>query len=92
MRRMKVKTTHLPPKAVILVEDSQNVSLLEGKASIVGGNELVMPRVKVKLSLDENLCVEKGQNKKRMDFFTVSNDIIGQKPTESNFCCRNSHQ
>ena len=52
------RISHLPPEAVILVEDSEDVSLLEGQAGILRGNEPVMLGVKVKLSPDKYLHME----------------------------------
>ena len=59
----KGNVSQVPPEAAVLVEDSENISLFEGQASILGGNEPVMLGVKVKLSLDKYLHMRKMQTK-----------------------------
>ena len=47
---------HLPPKAVLLVEYHEDVSLSEGKPGVLGGDESVLARVEVKVSSEVGLC------------------------------------
>lgn len=46
---------HLPPVDVVLVDNLQNVSCLEPEAGLLAGNEVVVGRVVVVVTLEEDL-------------------------------------
>lgn len=54
-RRMQAARLHLPPVDVVLVDDLQNVSGLEPQAGLLAGDQVVVGRVVVVVTLEEDL-------------------------------------
>lgn len=52
---MQAFVLHLPPVDVVLVDDLQDVSRLKPQASLLAGNQVVIGRVVVVVTLEEDL-------------------------------------
>lgn len=54
-RHMQAVLLHLPPVDVVLVDNLQDVSRLKPQASLLAGNQVVVGRVVVVVTLEEDL-------------------------------------
>lgn len=51
--------THLPPVRIILVEDLQNFTAVEAKASLLAGDQVIICGVVIKVAFHKRLTVQK---------------------------------
>lgn len=74
-RRTEAVSLHLPPVDVVLVDDLQDVSRLEPQAGLLAGNQVVVGRVVVVVTLEEDLEA-RGRSAQVFDALSSSSEYL----------------